>query len=47
MPYNTALIMINKEDLHYVQRAARRNKQSEIEMLHQIIEKYRYPGSIL
>jgi hypothetical protein len=43
-PYNMALIQILKEDLHYIQRAARRANKGEIAFLHEIIEKHRYPG---
>lgn len=44
IPYNMALITILKDDLHYIQRAARREKATEADFLHAIIEKHRYPG---
>ena len=44
IPYNMALITILKDDLHYIQRAARRANKGETAFLHEIIEKHRYPG---
>lgn len=44
-PHNMAMIMIYKEDLHYLQRAGRRAKKKEIDLLHDIIEKHRRPGA--
>ena len=43
-PFNMAMIMILKEDLHYIQRAARRAKNTDTAFLHNIIEKHRYSG---
>lgn len=45
LPFNMALIQIFKEDLHYIQRAARRAKIPEEDFLHDVIEKHRYSGS--
>jgi hypothetical protein len=44
-PYNMAMIMISKDDLHYLQRAGRRANKKEVDLLHDIIEKHRRPGS--
>lgn len=44
LPYDIALIKIKKEDLHYLQRSARRNNEGEVETLHRVIENHRYPG---
>ena len=44
-PFNMAMVMILKEDLHYIQRAARRAKKPESAFLHDVIEKHRYSGS--
>lgn len=43
-PFNMALIKILKEDLHYIQRAARRANKGDTALLHDIIEKHRRPG---
>lgn len=45
-PYNMAMIMISKDDLHYLQRAGRRANKKETDLLHDIIEKHRRPGAI-
>jgi len=39
-----AMIIIYKDDLHYLQRAGRRAKKKEVDLLHDIIEKHRRPG---
>lgn len=44
LPYDMSLIQIKKEDLHYIQRAARRANKHQIDFLHDIIEKHRRPG---
>jgi len=44
-PPNMAMIIIYKEDLHYLQRAGRRAKKKEVDILHDIIEKHRRPGA--
>ena len=44
-PHNMAMIVIYKDDLHYLQRAGRRVKKKEIDLLHDIIEKHRRPGA--
>jgi len=44
IPHHIALLPILKEDLHYIQRAARRANIPDHDMIHDIIEKHRYPG---
>lgn len=44
LPFGVALVRIQKDDLHYLQRAARRGEEETEETLHFIIEKHRYPG---
>lgn len=44
LPRDIALIKIKKDDLHYLQRSARRHNEREEETLHRVIENHRYPG---
>lgn len=44
LPYGVTLTRIKKDDLHYLQRSARRQNEEFEEVLHRIIENHRYPG---
>jgi len=45
-PYNMKLTQILKEDLHYIQRAARRARTTDQGMIHKIITNHRYTRTI-
>ena len=44
LPFGVTLTRISKEDLHYLQRSARRQDEEFEDVLHRIIQKHRYPG---
>jgi len=45
LPFGITLCRIQKDDLHYLQRSARRNGEEFEDVLHRIIENHRYPGA--
>ena len=45
LPFGITLCRIQKEDLYYLQRSARRKGEEFDDTLHRIIEDHRYPGA--